>query len=115
MSNSSDRKARCCGWAPNPDTVTLTHYAEHLAPILDKRRVRRHRRVTTPSNPQVVVDSLDDSEGIVDYPDDYFVMILTEYLQTRPARIGTGGKATSQLIDAPDDVDFAVDCMTRHF
>ena len=27
------------------DTVTLIHYAEYLAPIADKRRVRRHRLV----------------------------------------------------------------------
>ena len=53
----------------DPDTVTAIHFAEYLADVPSKRRVRRHRLVHGPDGPVVrVVDSLDDSDGIVDHP-----------------------------------------------
>ena len=66
------------------DTVTLLHYAEYLAPLPSKRRVRRHRLVLGRDGPEVrVVECLDDSDGIVDVPgEDYFAVILREYLAT---------------------------------
>ena len=99
------------------DTVTLTHYAEYLVPLPDKRRIRRHRLVTTPHGPQVrVVEALDDSEGIVDYPgEDYFATILSDYLRTGRGRVGTVGTARSELIEATDFVEFAVEWMIQHF
>jgi len=98
------------------DTVTLTHYAEYLVPLPDKRRVRRHRLVTTPRGPHIlVVDALDDSEGIVDYAgEDYFAAILTRYLRTGRGRVGTVGAARSELIEASDFVEFAVEWMTQY-
>ncbi len=67
------------------DTVTLLHWAESLAPIVGKRRVRRHRLVLgVDGRPEVrVVDTLDDSDGIADYPgvdEDEFGAILRSYL-----------------------------------
>ncbi len=48
----------------DPATTTLLHYAEYLAPIEPKRRVRRYRRVRTAWGSEVrVVDCLDDSTG----------------------------------------------------
>ena len=62
-----------------------------------------------------VVDSLDDSDGIVDQPGpDYFSVILGEYLQTGAARIGVVGSARSELLDATEFVRFAAAWMTRH-
>lgn len=100
----------------DPDTVTLLHYAEYLAPIREKRRVRRHRKVASAAGPQLrVVESLDDSAGIVDYPGaDYFTSILRAYLATgRPAQ-GRVGDASSELIDGADLVSFAVDWMATN-
>jgi aminoglycoside N3'-acetyltransferase len=37
----------------DPDTVTLLHFAEYLAPVPDKRRVRRHHVVLGPSGREV--------------------------------------------------------------
>jgi aminoglycoside N3'-acetyltransferase len=37
----------------DPDTVTLLHHAEYLAPLPSKRRARRHRRVMGPNGPEV--------------------------------------------------------------
>ena len=96
------------------DTVTLLHYAEYLAPVPAKRRVRRHRMVATVDGPQLrTVECLDDSDGIVEYDDgDYFSMITQQYIDSGRAATGRVGRATSELIDAADLVDFAVAWMT---
>ncbi len=98
------------------DTVTLLHYAEYLVPIEPKRRVRRHHLVRGSTGPEVrIVESLDDSDGIVDYPgEDYFAVLLRAYLDTGRARVGTVGRAHSELIDARDLVEFASAWMAAH-
>jgi aminoglycoside N3'-acetyltransferase len=98
-------------------TVTAIHYAEYLADVPAKRRVRRHRIVSGPVGPvQVVVECLDDSDGIVAYPGpDYFGVILEDYLAGGGARRGSVGNAASELLDAGDLVTFATRWMTERF
>lgn len=98
------------------DTLTVLHYAEYLAPIPSKRRVRRHRRVAGREGPEIrLIECLDDSEGIVDHlGEDYFAAILRAYLATGGASRGRVGQANSQLINASDFVEFAVAWMTKH-
>jgi aminoglycoside N3'-acetyltransferase len=98
------------------NTVTLLHYAEYLAPVSPKRRVTRHRLVIGSHGPEVrSVNSLDDSNGIVDYlGEDYFGVILNTYLATGRASRGLVGGAHSELIDAADLVNFAVSWMSEH-
>lgn len=98
------------------DTVTAIHYAEYLADVADKRRVRRVHRVRSgDSVREVVVECLDDSQGIVDRPgEDYFATILRDYLGSGRARTGAVGGATSELIDAADLVEFAAAWMTAN-
>jgi aminoglycoside N3'-acetyltransferase len=97
-------------------TLTLLHYAEYLVPIEPKRRVRRHHLVCGSSGPEVrLVESLDDSDGIVDYPgEDYFAVLLRAYLDTGRAKTGTVGNARSELIDGADLVEFAIAWMAAH-
>lgn len=97
------------------NTVTLIHYAENLVELPDKRRVRRHHLIATPSGPRLhVVDTVDDEDGIVDYPgEDYFADILTEYLATGAASIGHVGAASAELIEARSLVTFAVGWMAE--
>jgi aminoglycoside 3-N-acetyltransferase len=99
------------------DTLTVLHYAEYLAPLPAKRRVRRHCVVVGPQGPEPrVVECLDDSDGIVEYPgEDYFAVILREYLSAGRAKTGVVGRATSELIEASDVVYFAVGWMVEHF
>lgn len=94
----------------DPDTVTLLHLGEQRAAVADKRSVRRHRVVATPYGSEIVViETLDDSNGIVDHPgEDYFTTILRSYLATGRAATGRVGGATSDLIDARDLLDHGV-------
>jgi aminoglycoside N3'-acetyltransferase len=101
------------------DTVTLLHWAESLAPITGKRRVRRHRLVLGAQGvPEVrVVDTLDDSDGIADYPgveEDEFGAILRAYLATGEGGRGRVGGADAELIDGGQLVSFAVDWIVEH-
>jgi aminoglycoside N3'-acetyltransferase len=100
----------------DPDTVTLLHHAEYLAPVADKRRVVRHRRVLGPDGPMIrTVSCLDDSDGIVAWEgEDYFAVILKAYLAAGRGERGTVGGAQSELLDARDLVAFGVDWMARN-
>jgi aminoglycoside N3'-acetyltransferase len=106
----------------NPETVTALHYAEYLADVPGKRRVRRHYRVSGPSGPETrSVECLDDEHGIVDWPtasagpeasgeDDYFAVIVKRYLA---AGRGLRGR-DAELLDAADVVSFGARWMREH-
>ncbi len=99
------------------NTVTLLHYAEYLAHVPDKQRVRRHRKVLGADGPEIrVVECLDDTLGIVDWPgEDYFSLILADYLATHDVARGRVGDAASERLDARSLADFAARWMTRQF
>ena len=85
------------------DTLTVLHYAEYLAPLPTKRRVRRHRLVKGRDHPELrVVECLDDSDGIVDYPEeDYFAVILREYLAPAGRRPESSAKQSANSSTRP--------------
>jgi aminoglycoside N3'-acetyltransferase len=111
-----ERSGRVLRLGADLDTLTLLHYAEFLVPLPTKRHVRRHRMVATPTGPELrVVETLDDSDGIVDHPgEDYFAVILREYLAAGRAIIGRVGDAGAELLDAADVVGFGVAWMAEH-
>lgn len=101
------------------DTVSVLHWAEYCADVPDTVRVRRHRKIIGPDGPRiVVVECLDDENGIV--PDDrqptedYFAIILREFLATSRAQVGTVGGAQAELFLAADIVAFGADWMTAN-
>lgn len=98
------------------NTVTLFHYAEYLADLPNKRRVRRHRLVAGPVEPQVrIVECLDDSEGITNYPgEDYFADILTDFMKDHRGNCGLVGNARSELLRASELVEFASNWMSHN-
>lgn len=113
------RAGRILRMGADPDTTTVLHYAEYLAVVPDPRRVRRHCLVTAPGGPRVVaVDCLDDETGIVDEErqpqEDYFAVILREFLAAQEHRSGRVGGAQAQLLDAGALVRFGADWMTRN-
>lgn len=103
----------------NPDTVSVLHFAEYCADVPDPVRVRRHRKVLGPDGPRIVViECLDDENGIV--PDerqpeeDYFAIILREFLATGRAEVGRVGAADAELFEAADIVALGADWMTAN-
>ncbi|MBI1339951.1 hypothetical protein GC169_07050 [bacterium] len=95
------------------DTVTLTHYAEYLADIPDKRRVRR--RYVRADIGEQWIDSLDDNEGIAEWAGgDYFPQILVDYVSAGRVVLGAVGNCRAEVLSAPDFVAYAADWMNRH-
>lgn len=100
----------------NPDTTTVLHFAEYLAEVPGKRRVRRHYRVFGASGAETrAVECHDDENGIVDWPgEDYFALILKAYLAAGRAKSGLVGRASSELIDACELVEFGARWMSEN-
>ena len=63
-----------------------------------------------------LVECLDDENGIVDWQgEDYFALILRDYLHTGGAQQGRVALAQSELIDAADLVAFGAAWMSERF
>jgi aminoglycoside 3-N-acetyltransferase len=93
----------------DPETVTALHYAEYLADLPDKKRVRWDYIVAGPDGAprHAWIDCLDDLGGIADWDgEDYFAVILRAYLGLGRHRDGQIGKARGELIAADDIVEF---------
>jgi aminoglycoside 3-N-acetyltransferase len=92
------------------DTVTLTHWAEYLARVPNKRRVRR--RYERADSGEQWIEGLDDDGGIVDWEQgDYFPQILLDFLKAGQARTGPVGACIAELFSAKAFVAFAVEWM----
>lgn len=97
------------------DTITLLHYAEHIAQMPNKR-VRRYRHLMpTDSDPQWMdFEEFDTSLGAHEaLPDNCFEVIAAEFLASGRGATGVVGNAPSQLFNAAELVPFAVTWMER--
>ena len=95
------------------DTVTLTHWAEYLADVPDKRRAKRH--YVREDIGEQWIEGLDDDDGIKEWSEgDYFSQILIDFIADCRASTGKIGDCTAELFGAQTFVDFAVDWMERH-
>lgn len=98
--------------------MTALHYAEYLAALPDKRRVRWDYMIAGPDGTPEHrwIDCLDDLEGIADWAGDgdYFAAILKAYRPLGGHREGQVGKAPAELIDAADYVAFGARWMTKN-
>lgn len=105
-----DRGGAVLRLGADPDTVTLTHYAEYRADLPAKRTVRRrYRRADTGD---VDIDSLDDTDGIADWAHgDYFAQIFHDSVAEGLAATGLVGDCTAELLDARTFVGFATSWM----
>lgn len=94
------------------DTMTLTHYAEYLAEVPSKVRVRR--RYCRADTGEVWIESLDDNDGIAEWPHgDYFEQIYLDYRSSGPVKTGMVGHCEAELLDARHFVSFAIKWMER--
>lgn len=100
----------------DPETVTLIHYAEYLAQLPAKRRVRRSRKVVTDGRSEIrTVECLDDSDGIVDLPgEDYFARIWRAFVASGAVREGRVGGAKAEICEAGALVPFATRWLEAH-
>jgi len=97
----------------DPETVTVLHYAEYVAKVPDKRRVRWDYVL---EQGHVWIECLNDYDGIVKWEgDDYFALITKEYLAQRRHREGPVGAAIAELCDAADLVEHGAAWMERTF
>lgn len=97
------------------DTITLLHYAEHIAVIPDKR-IRRYRRLMPGANgPEWIwFEEFDTTEPVNDIlPLNCFEQIATDYLASGCGREGRVGSAASYLFDGSDLVSFGVRWLER--
>jgi aminoglycoside N3'-acetyltransferase len=95
----TERGGKVLRLGANTDTVTLTHYAEYLADVPNKVRVRR--RYVRADTGEVWIESLDDNEGIATWDEgDYFPQIFLDYRASGAVRIGPVGGCEAELLDA---------------
>ncbi len=99
------------------DSITLLHYAEHLADVPNKRIVH-YRMPVLRGGRRVWIDieEYDTNTGIVDWQgEDYFALIGRDYLASGKGASGKVGAAQSYLFDAVDLVRFGKDWMEKKF
>ena len=114
---------KLCDWGgkvlrlgASPDTVTALHYAEYLAPLPDKRRTRWDYLIAGDHAPRHVwVECLDDNQGIAPRDgEDYFALILKDFLTQKRHHSGQFGQTNAEIFQASDIVDFGSEWMGKH-
>jgi len=99
------------------DKVTLLHYAESVAK-LPRKRVRRYMVPVRCGKAltQVQVEEFETSVPIVEgMPENYFEIILEEYVLKHAIRAAPVGDAESYLLEGADLVRFAVRKMEQEY
>lgn len=99
------------------DSVTLTHYAESIAKVKDKRIVKYKMPVLQDGKSVWIdIEEYDTSLGIVDWHGtNYLPVIVREYISMGRVSAGKVGAAQSYLFDAQDYVEFAVQWIEKQF
>lgn len=98
--------------------VSLLHYAEHIAPLPDKVVVVNKTPVLVDGvRTWVTFEEFDTGESIMpgESSEEYFPLIMQDYLVTGRASAGRVGSADAYLLDAAALVAFAVDWMVRRW
>ncbi len=104
--------------AADPDSTTVTHWAEYLAEVPGKRRARV--RYVRADIGEQWIEGLDDTHGIVDGAedelfDDYFPQILVDFLAESHAGTGPVGSCQAELFEARAFVGYAVTWLEVHY
>ena len=99
------------------DSLTILHYAEHIADVPNKRTERYRWPVLRGGKCEwIEFEQFDTSNGIVDWPDgSYFQSITKAYMARGRCAEGRVGTADSYLFDARDLADFAIAWLEEQF
>jgi aminoglycoside 3-N-acetyltransferase len=92
------------------DTITLLHYAEHMAEIPGKRIVTYRRLMPGPQGPQWLdFEEFDTATPVHDaLPEDCFARIAADYLAQGRGSRGPAGEAEAYLFDGGDLVRYGI-------
>jgi aminoglycoside 3-N-acetyltransferase len=97
------------------NSITLLHYAEHLARVSNKKTVQ-YKMPLLRDGKRVWVDIEEfDTNGMLPGMKEYFETIPREYLSSGRGSAGKVGAAQSYLFDATDLVSFAVRWLERKY
>ncbi|MDH7477379.1 MAG: aminoglycoside 3-N-acetyltransferase [Candidatus Bathyarchaeota archaeon] len=97
-------------------SITLLHYAEHLANVPNKLIIRY--KVPILQNGKKVwvdVEEFDTCGNVLPNATEYFEAILREFLASGKGRSGKVGEAQSYLFDAAEFVSFAVQWLEKKY
>ncbi len=99
------------------DSVTLLHYAEHMARLPGKRIIRYREPILVDGQKRWAdIEEYDTAEPVVPgVTEDYFGRIVGDYLGLGSGRSGLVGRAESHLLEAASLYAFAVDWLERRF
>jgi aminoglycoside 3-N-acetyltransferase len=98
------------------NTITLLHYSESMANILDKRVVRYTEPILKDgAKAWVEVEEFDTGNGVREGAEEYFVSIAQDYLASGKGTVGRVGDATTHLFQAAELHAFAVAWLEREF
>jgi aminoglycoside 3-N-acetyltransferase len=98
------------------DTITILHYAEHMADIPGKRVIRYRRLMEGRDGPAwVEFEEFDTGDPVTDsLPDGHFEQIAKAYLAAGHGTEGRVGAAPAYLFDSPHLVGFAIEWLERY-
>jgi aminoglycoside 3-N-acetyltransferase len=97
------------------NTITLLHYAEHVASVPNKNIIRYRMPVLRDGKRTWVDIEEFDTNGILPGMEEYFETIPREYLSSGRGGFGKVGAAQSYLFDALDFVRFATMWLERKY
>jgi aminoglycoside 3-N-acetyltransferase len=97
------------------ENVTILHYAEHISGVPNKHVVVNRTPVLRDGQREwVAFEEFDTGSGIRDWDgDDYFGIIVRQYLSDGRGKTGPVGAAECHLFDAPDLVRYGIEWMER--
>ena len=92
------------------DTITLLHYAEHLANIPDKQVMQYRHLMPTPEGPQWIdFEEFDTSEPVnSNLPENVFEQIAEAFLKSGQGKQTTIGNAASFIFESQSLIPFAL-------
>ncbi|MFP3985237.1 MAG: aminoglycoside 3-N-acetyltransferase [Candidatus Bathyarchaeia archaeon] len=97
-------------------SITLLHYAEHVAKVPDKRIVHYKMPILCDGQKMwVEIEEFDTCGGVLSGSEEYFSIIPREYLSSRRGCVGKVGAAESYLLDSAEFVKFAVKWLEKRF
>jgi len=98
------------------NTITLLHYAEHIAEVPNKKIVRYKMPILRDGQRiWVEIEEFDTCGGILPNAEEYFKIIPREYLSSGKGHSGKVGAAQSYLFDAAELAKFAVKWLERKY